>query len=75
LEATSHHLDAIQRDDLGDISIHVPLPVPGHVLDRRPAARPHLVEQLSDEPEGVDLIVVLAGGEAQQLAAQRGVPR
>jgi hypothetical protein len=49
--------------------------VPRHVLDRRPTARPHLVEQLSDEPEGVDLIVVLAGGEAQQLAAQRGVPR
>ena len=32
--------------------------------------RLHLVEQLSDQPERVHLIVMLAGGEAQQLASQ-----
>ena len=53
-----------------------PVPPVAHRPDGRRRLRwcHHLLEQLSDETDGIDLVVVAAGREAQQFGAEVGEP-
>jgi hypothetical protein len=54
-----------------------PVPPVAHRSDRRLwfRWRHHLLKQLSDEGDGIDLVVVAAGREAEELGAEVGEPR